>query len=147
MAFFAREDPTEELTQRNLRSPRQKSPAQADLVLQLQRENLYLRNQLFSLVQVTPAPRRTQAPTTCTSPPTPNSPSRMKKTHAPAPPPPTATTPQRWEALAYSVTISSFRRGGTAFRHACSPPTTTASYSSSRGRGRLTSRRILTGGW
>ena len=77
MAFFAREDPTEELTQRNLRSPRQTPPNQTDLVLQLQRENLYLRNQLFSLVQVTVVPRRAQAPTTCTSPATINSRFRM----------------------------------------------------------------------
>lgn len=74
MRFFARDDPTEELTQRTLRSPQPRPADQSELVLQLQRENLYLRNQLFGLVQVTLAGRRTREPTTCTCPASPASP-------------------------------------------------------------------------
>ncbi len=45
-------DTTEELTQRNLKTPRGQGSVQSELICKLQRENLYLKNQLFAMVHV-----------------------------------------------------------------------------------------------
>lgn len=66
MAFFHHDDPTEELTQRNLKSPTSSVSLQSEIIQKLQRENLYLKNQLFNLIQVMLYPCRIQAPMICT---------------------------------------------------------------------------------
>ena len=59
-------DTTEELTQRNLKTPRGHVNVQSDLILKLQRENLYLKNQLFAMVHVEVALCRIQGSMICT---------------------------------------------------------------------------------
>jgi hypothetical protein len=67
MERFFIKDLTEELTQRNLKSSsRVNATPQSDIIRNLERENLYLKNQLFALIQVLLQTCRIQVCTTCT---------------------------------------------------------------------------------